>query len=226
MSGMSEIEQVLPSQKPAEVKAELVSCASQCVRALIGHTNKDNCSGVFHTELKWDPESGRVGLIEINCRVGGGPMYNTVEWMFGNHQSLLLATLMVALRIDPRRSREWLQANNVPEVGPCLQSKVVLHSFLTAHRAGLKCPSPSLLAEFSRLHPEILLSRLVSPEGVSLAFPPSNEEEEYAWFCVSGISEAEARRELNKVNREWVMFWENAMGASQVCACNVDTAMA
>eukprot|EP00906_Rhabdomonas_costata_P019892 RCo028936 len=212
MSGMSEIEQMLPSQKPPEIKEKLVDCAHRCVLALVGQ--KTSCSGVFHTEVKYDPETGKVGVIEINCRVGGGPMYNTVEYQHGTARSLLLAMLLVALRISPRHSEAFLKAGGVEVHPPHPEAAVVVHSFLSAHREGLVVPSAALVQEFLRQTPELLLMRQVGTVGEPLTYPPSSEDDEYGWICVMGGSEKEARQAQTRVVARWVEYWEKCLADS------------
>ena len=87
---------VLPSALKPEQQNELISFCFDCVKA-IGFT-----SGVFHVEAKYDELLKRPRLIEVNCRMGGGP----VHWMHKHWSGVELCVEQLLISLGHYRAPE------------------------------------------------------------------------------------------------------------------------
>ena len=86
-----------PSRVPQEVQARMVALAQRML-AGIGYRH-----GFFNLELDWEPESGRLRIIEINPRMASQLAY-LYEWVDGVRPYDMLLELACGAAPRPQRS--------------------------------------------------------------------------------------------------------------------------
>lgn len=130
-----------PSILPLPAQAELVDLAVKCVTAL-GFT-----MGVFHVELKQTSRGSR--LIEVNCRMGGGPVRATNLLVWG--VDLVEEHLLTAAGIPAR-----------PPVSPA-PLKFIAEYSINAKKTG-RVADADYMGEWTA-HPDVLYARPLVPAG-------------------------------------------------------------
>lgn len=114
----------LPARYPQERQDELVAFVQQ-ILASLGFRD-----GVFHVEMKYTSKGPR--LIEVNARIGGGPIYRMVRRVWG--VDLIEQYLLTCLgyKITPQKAAEPL-AHIASEIIVAPYSGIVLHDEFLQH---------------------------------------------------------------------------------------------
>jgi biotin carboxylase len=109
----------MPAEYPAEKQAEMIDFAITVLHAL------EFTDGAFHVELKYTSEGPR--LIEVNARIGGGPIYYFHRHVWGVDlvEGYLLTRLGVPIR--PRKAPQPLTCLLTSDL-PSPRTGIVTHA--------------------------------------------------------------------------------------------------
>lgn len=115
---LREVGSQMPPDFPEERQSELIDFAAQ-VLTVMGFSE-----GAFHVELKYTSAGPR--LIEVNARIGGGPIYklNRLVWNVDLAEQYLMTRL--GLPIRPRKSA-CPQTHIITSDLPCPRSGIIEH---------------------------------------------------------------------------------------------------
>ena len=116
---LREVGSQIPPDFPQDKQAELMAFTGTVLQAL------DFTDGAFHVELKYTRSGPR--LIEVNARIGGGPMYqlNRRVWGVDLVEQYLMTCL--GLPIRPRKAPQPLTCLLTSDL-PCPYSGIITHA--------------------------------------------------------------------------------------------------
>lgn len=165
----------LPARYPLSKQEELIDFAKQ-VLSCIGFID-----GVFHLEFKYTSNGPR--LIEVNARMGGGPIYQMVKWVW--NVDLIEQQLMICsgMNIHPNKSVEPLTylASHII-VAP--YSGIVLRDDFLTHLKD---------------DPRVVFVKVYAIQGQYIHGPQNHVPEWLAEFIVCGDSPESADRTLEEI---------------------------
>lgn len=165
----------LPARYPQEKQDELIDF-TQRVLACIGFTD-----GVFHLEFKYTSKGPR--LIEVNARMGGGPIYKMVKRVWG--VDLLEHQLMICLGMD-------IEPQKSPEPLTYLASHIIVAPY-----------SGIILRDDFLTHlqndPRVMFLKVYAIQGQHIHGPQNRVPEWLAELIVCGDSPENADRALDEI---------------------------
>ena len=170
-----------PSVLPAEQQRELIDLAVRSVHAL------GLSIGVFHVELKQTSRGAR--LIEVNCRMGGGPVRATNLLVWG--VDLVEEHLLTAAGIPSR-----------PPVAPA-PLKFIAEYSLNAKKTG-KVAAIDFLEKYES-HPDVLYARPLVAVGEKVTAVEDGMPTWVAELMVEKPTVEEAIEFVQQIERETVV---------------------
>lgn len=165
----------LPARYPQSKQDELIDF-TQRILYCIGFIN-----GVFHLEFKYTSQGPR--LIEVNARMGGGPIYRMVKRVWGVDLIEQYLMLCSGLEIQPHKSPEPL-------------------TYLASHIMVAPYSGVVLRDDFlSNLQndPDVMFVKVYAIEGQHIHGPQNRVPEWLAEFIVCGDSPESADRTLEEI---------------------------
>jgi carnosine synthase len=165
----------MPSTYPLDKQAEMIGFAQAVLRAL------EFTDGAFHVELKYTSHGPR--LIEVNARIGGGPIYyfHHHVWDVDLVEQYLLTRLGVPIR--PRKA---------PQPLTCL-----LTSDLPSPRTGI-ITNTDFLEPFED-HPRVVKTKVLVTEGQAVVGPDTGVPMWLGEIMVRGKTVEEASQTMEEI---------------------------
>jgi biotin carboxylase len=161
---LREVGSQMPPAFPEDKQTEMVAFTTQVLHVL-GFSN-----GAFHVELKYTGKGPR--LIEVNARIGGGPIYQMNRLVWGVDLVEQYLTICLGLPIQPQKSAVPLTYLLTSDL-PCPRSGVMVHTNFLQPLAS---------------HPHVIRSKVYVEAGQFVRGPESDVPDSLGEVMVYGDS--------------------------------------